>query len=252
MWCSLFECFCSTDLFSWLFSEIPTHLLFVFVIHMRQRVKHEMKSHKTCTGYTTINNRYKHTSSLTLFSDWGPDRTESRSLGFEYGTSFVVFTYHRKMVNAEGRSFSWSAISVTLCIYWYSVGYHGIVHPFQWELRNSRRHNNLHHPRLLVLESHAVHFGVDSDKRSKNQSCWHRSLVQWRWFCRWQWKTLRLLWNWSLEHSHINVYARRTISVNSVVCNDKKQNTNLQHSVLHFQKRTYFRNAVLQVRCCDK
>ena len=35
----------------WLFCEIPTHLLFVFVIHMRQQFKHEMKSYKTHTDY---------------------------------------------------------------------------------------------------------------------------------------------------------------------------------------------------------
>ena len=32
-------------------ADIIAHLLFVFVIHMRQQVKHEMKSHKTRTGY---------------------------------------------------------------------------------------------------------------------------------------------------------------------------------------------------------
>ena len=32
-------------------ADIIAHLLFVSVIHMRQQVKHEMKSHKTHTGY---------------------------------------------------------------------------------------------------------------------------------------------------------------------------------------------------------
>ena len=32
-------------------SNTTTHLLFVFVIHMKQQVKHEMKSHKTCMCY---------------------------------------------------------------------------------------------------------------------------------------------------------------------------------------------------------
>ena len=32
-------------------ADIITHLLFVFVTHMRQQVKYEMKSHKICTGY---------------------------------------------------------------------------------------------------------------------------------------------------------------------------------------------------------
>ena len=39
-------------LLSCLFYEIPTHMLFNFVIHIRQQVKHEMKSHKTHTGYS--------------------------------------------------------------------------------------------------------------------------------------------------------------------------------------------------------
>ena len=46
IWCSLFECFCSTDLFSWLFSEIPTHLLLVFVTQSWSEVYHEV----TITG----------------------------------------------------------------------------------------------------------------------------------------------------------------------------------------------------------
>ena len=35
-----------------LFYEIPTYMLFIFVIHTRQQVKHEMKSHKSHTGYS--------------------------------------------------------------------------------------------------------------------------------------------------------------------------------------------------------
>ena len=40
------------------FCEIPTHLLFIFVIHTRQQVKHEMKSHKTRTGYRKSNSTW--------------------------------------------------------------------------------------------------------------------------------------------------------------------------------------------------
>ena len=32
-------------------ADLIAHLLFVFVIHMRQQVKHEMKSHKNQTSY---------------------------------------------------------------------------------------------------------------------------------------------------------------------------------------------------------
>ena len=35
-------------------ADIIAHLLFVFVIHTRQQVKHEMKSHKTRTGYNNF------------------------------------------------------------------------------------------------------------------------------------------------------------------------------------------------------